>query len=345
MKQKLWDLMKQPMAKEDLIYKNLSGGCSMKKLVGTLLAAGLLTGSTLAAEVNVKLPVDVHGGFSAGYSYADSTAEGFEVTNFLVELSKEAKAGDIGFTAAFGYLPSNGASTTGDNFGFQYGYLSIVPMDGITLDAGVLATNVGYEVANTYANPNITIARIWGGQPVYYGGARLTATVSEGIDVYAEVNDDDTDGAWAVGSLGSLGIVDYVISYYDKNNPNSADIVDVILSTSASESLDMAVNFDYQIGKNKNGYGVAFYLTPKFGNISLPVRVESFDDKGSGAYGGNKGWDLAITPTYKFKSGYLRAEVLYYDYDNPEKVVGSKAAAGYADKSNTVFRLEAGFTF
>ncbi len=316
----------------------------MKKLVGTLAAAGLLAGAVSAAEVTFKLPVEVHGGFSAGYKYADSTAEGFEVTNFLVELSKPAETGDIGFTAAFGFLPANGASTSGklggsnEEFGFQYGYLSIVPMEGVTLDAGVLATNVGYEVANTYANPNITIARIWGGQPVYYGGARLTYSVAEGINVFGEVNDDGKDGAWSLGSKGSLGIADYVVSYYDKNNPSEPDIVDVILSTAATDSLDLAVNFDYQIGDNDNGYGVAFYVIPKMGNISLPIRVESFDDNGSGAYG-NKGWDLAVTPTYNFKSGYLRAEVFYYDYDNAETV------AGFTDDSNTVFRVEAGLTF
>ena len=314
----------------------------MKKILGSLAVAGLLTGVANATD----LPVDVHGGFSAGYKYADSSAEGFEVTNFLIEISKEAKVGDIGFVGAFGYLPSNGAATSGalggsnEEFGLQYGYLTIKPMEGLTLDAGVLATNVGYEVANTYANPNITIARIWGGQPVYYGGARLTYALSQGIEVFGEVNDDATDGAWSVGSKGSLGIADYVISYYDKNASADTDIVDVILSTSASETLDLAVNFDYQIGENDNGYGVAFYVIPKFGNISLPIRIESFDDGGSGAYG-NSGWDLAITPTYNFKSGYLRAEVFYYDYDNAEDPTG----AGYNDKSNTVFRVEAGFTF
>ena len=312
----------------------------MKKILGSLAVAGLLTGVANATD----LPVDVHGGFSAGYSYEDSKKEGFEVTNFLIEISRDAQAGDIGFVAAFGYLANNAPSTTGDNFGLQYGYLTIKPIEGLTLDAGVLATNVGYEVANTYANPNITIARIWGGQPVYYGGARLTYALSQGIEVFGEVNDDATDGAWSVGSKGSLGIADYVISYYDKNAPQDPDIVDVILSTSASETLDLAVNFDYQIGDNDNGYGVALYVIPKFGNISLPIRVESFDDNGSGAYG-NSGWDLAITPTYNFKSGYLRAELFYYDYDYPESVTSAKDKGYSGDDSNVVFRVEAGYTF
>lgn len=208
----------------------------MKKVLGSLAVAGLLTGAVNASEVNLKLPVDVHGGFSAGYSYEDSKKEGFEVTNFLIEFSKGANVGSIGFTAAFGYLANNAinpnleASLTGDNFGFQYGYLTIKPIKGLTLDAGVLATLVGYEVANTYANPNITISTQWAGQPVYYGGARLTYDVMENISLFGEINDDGNDGAWSVGSLGSLGVVDYVVSYYDKNDNKETNIFDIILS-------------------------------------------------------------------------------------------------------------------
>jgi hypothetical protein len=316
----------------------------MKKFVGSLAAAAMITGVATAGEVSFNLPVAVHDGFSAGYSYADSTAEGFEVTNFLVELSKDAKDG-IGFTAAFGYLPSNGASTTGDNFGFQYGYLTVAPMEGITLDAGVLATMVGYEVANTYANPNITIARIWSGQPVYYGGARATYALGENAALFAEINDDGKDGAWSIGGTGSFGNIDVVASYYDKSNPSETDIVDLILSANLG-GFETALNFDYQIGKNDNGYGLAFYITPKLGMIDVPVRIEYFDDNGSGAYNGNKGWDLAVTPTVHFsENGYVRAEVFYYNYDNPEGITGSDAASSYTDDSNTVFRVEFGYTF
>jgi hypothetical protein len=318
----------------------------MKKLFLAMLSAAGTISAAHAAEVDLKLPVDVHGGFSAGYSYADSTAEGFEVTNFLVELSKEAKTGDIGFTAAFGYLATNPATYGDKDFGLQYGYLTLIPLSGLTLDAGVLPTMVGYEVANTYANPNITIGKIWSGQPVYYRGARATYTLNENVSVFGEVNDDGKDGAWSLGSTGSVRTIDYVVSYYDKNNPSEPDIVDLVLSSTINENLDLAFDGDYQIGKNKDGYGVEFYVIPKMGNISLPVRFEYFDDNGSGAYGGNKGWDLAITPTYHYKSGYIRGEVYYYNYDKPESIVGSPdAASKYTDKSNTVYRVELGYVF
>ncbi len=309
----------------------------MKKIVGSLAAAAMITGIATAGEVSFDLPVAVHGGFSAGYKYVQSDNEGFEVTNFLVELSKDAKEG-IGFTASFGYLAENLPSSTGDNFGLQYGYLTVMPMEGLTLDAGVLATMVGYEVANTYANPNITIARIWGGQPVYYGGARFTYAVGETTTVFAEVNDDGKDGAWSIGGTGSFGGVDVVASYYDKNNPSEPDIIDLILSSNFG-GIDVALNFDYQMGRNDDGYGLALYVTPNLGNIAIPIRIETFDDNGSGAYG-NKGWDLAITPTFRFnENGYVRAEVFYYDYDAAENVLGTN------DDSNTIYRVEFGYTF
>ncbi len=315
----------------------------MKKVLGTLAVAGLLTGAVSAAEVAVVSPIDVHGGFSAGYKYVSSEDEGFEVTNFLIELSKAPTEG-IGFTAAFGYLANN-APITGGNFGLQYGYLTVAPMEGVVLDAGVLATLVGYEVANTYANPNITIARIWAGQPVYYPGARITYTVNDKISVFGEVNDIDfdgdattTNGAWSIGSAGTIGTVDYVVSYFDESNPNLADIVDVVLSANVG-GLDVALNFDYQMGKDDNGYGVALYVTPVFGDIALPIRIESFDDNGSGAYN-NKGWDIAITPTYNFgEHGYVRAEVFYYEYDKAENVLGRNYPTG------TAYRAEFGYTF
>ncbi len=301
----------------------------MKKAVlGSLTAATLISTAALAGD----LPVDVHGGVSAGYQYTDSDNEGFFVSNALVELSKEAKEG-IGFTLGFGFLAANAGSTaTGDNFGLQYGYLT-VPIGKLTIDAGVIPTMVGYEVATTYANPNINIATIWGGQPVYYGGLRATYSLGD-ENVWVEVNDDGADGAWTIGASGDLGTVNIVASYYAYNI--GRDIVDIILSSSLG-GIDVALNFDYQIndGDGDDGYGVAFYIIPKLGGIDIPIRIESFDPGDTGAYEINntpdKGWDIAITPTLKLGNGYARAEVFYTDYD----VAGS----------DTQVAVEFGYTF
>ena len=301
----------------------------MKKAVlGSLTAATLISTAALAGD----LPVDVHGGVSAGYQYTDSDNEGFFVSNALVELSKEAKEG-IGFTLGFGFLAANAGSTaTGDNFGLQYGYLT-VPFGNLSIDAGVIPTLVGYEVATTYANPNINIATIWGGQPVYYGGLRATYSLGD-ENVWVEVNDDGkgkgTDGAWSIGASGDLGGINVVASYYAYNA--GRDIVDIILSSTIA-GIDVALNYDYQINDKDNGddgYGLALYIIPKLGGIDIPIRIENFYDGNTNAYN-DRGWDIAITPTLKLGNGYARAEVFYTDYD----------AAG----SDTQVAVEFGYTF
>ncbi len=299
-----------------------------KAVIGTLAAATLISGAAVAGE----LPVDIHGGVSAGYQYTDSDNEGFFVSNALVELSKEAKDG-IGFTLGFGFLSNWIPSTSGlvggsgEEFGLQYGYLT-VPFGNLTIDAGVIPTLVGYEVATTYANPNINIAAIWGGQPVYYGGLRATYNLGD-ENVWVEVNDDGSDGAWSIGGSGDLGTVNIVASYYAYNI--GRDIVDIILSSSLG-GVDIALNADYQInsGDGDDGYGIAFYVIPKLGGIDIPIRIESFDPGDTDAYS-DKGWDIAITPTLKLGNGYARAEVFYTDYDN----------AG----SDTQVAVEFGYTF
>ena len=294
----------------------------MKKITGMLAAAAIFSTGTLAGE----LPFEVHGGVSAGYQYTDGDNEGFFVSNALVEISKEAKDG-IGFTAAFGFLQNWNPSSTGDAFGIQYAYLTL-PFGKLTLDAGIIPTLVGYEVANTYANPNINIATIWNGQPVYYGGARATYNLGD-ESVWVEVNDDGTDGAWSIGGSGDLGSVNIIASYYAYNI--GRDIVDIILSSTVG-GIDVALNFDYQIndGDGDDGYGVAFYIIPKLGGIDIPIRIESFDPGDTDAYT-DQGWDIAITPTLKLGNGYARAEIFYTDYD----------AAG----SDTQVAVEFGATF
>ncbi len=308
----------------------------MKKVLGTLAVAGLLTGAVSAAEVAVVSPIDVHGGFSAGYT--DENNQGFFVSNFLVELSKAPTEG-LGFTAAFGYLANQPATVSfigkdsggGDletkaSFGFEYGYLTVVPMEGLALDAGVLPTMVGYEVANTYANPNINIAAIWGAQPVYYPGARATYAVNDKTAVFAEVNQDGR-GAWSVGTTATVGTVDVVASYYAYNHDR--DILDIILSSSF-QGLDIALNIDGHIASQadeKGGIGAAFYVTPKFGNILLPVRLEYMNGD---IFADTKGWDIAITPTYAFgENGYGRLEVFYKDYDHHDGSMSYALEFGY----------------
>jgi hypothetical protein len=117
----------------------------------------------------------------------------------------------------------------------------------------VLTTNIGYELATSFTNPNITYGAVWSAQPFIYPGARITYALGD-IKFYAEASKDKgysngstslpTSGAYAVGSLGTLYGINYAISYYDYTAYKN--LVDIVLSKSINDNLDVGINFDYQ---------------------------------------------------------------------------------------------------
>jgi len=114
------------------------------------------------------------GGVTGAYLYTTNEGstdaqDGFRITNAVVNL--KGSSGSMGFDLAVGSLlaptvwsnVSNSmisyttGNVTSNEAGLLWGYVSFSPVERITLDAGLLTTNVGYEVVNTYANPNINL--------------------------------------------------------------------------------------------------------------------------------------------------------------------------------------------
>ena len=329
----------------------------MKKLVGTLAAAGFLAVSATAGTINVaNSDIEMEGGVSAGYFYTSnigsSNTDYFTVSSFAVDLKAEAKP--IGFTAGFGasgqpdLLDTTQPPTA--NFEVEYAWLTIKPIEGLTLDAGKLTTNIGYELYHTYDNPNYNFGLVWYGQPFVYPGARATYTVADGINVYAEY-DQDTKDAFAVGSIGSLGNIDYAVSYFDY--AKGRNLVDVVLSTNAG-GIDIGLNADYQwldsskkqAGKDSSAFGIALYITPSLSKtISVPVRIEYINQGTSDIYDsgiGKNAKSFTITPTWKpTENTYLRAEFAYVSTD--AKYFTDRK--GNQKSSRTIVGVEAGFSF
>ncbi len=352
----------------------------MKKfiLAGAIFA---LAGSSLAEEkgktITLKLsqPLELYGGFTAGYFYTTNPEDdGFKVTNAVIGLKGNTDDETFGFEIAVGSFL--GASlwdggiwdgenyktpfsyTTGDvtqnEFGILWGYVSYSPVKNLTLDIGYLTTNVGYEVINTYDNPNITLGTVWFAQPVIYPGIRATYEITEDISVYAEYNNDAINPrkeAFAVGSLGSIKNLEYAISYYDYTGYKN--LVDLVLGYSLTETLELGLNVDYQwlddSYKDANNlqddsaYGVALYIIPSFGEeISVPVRLEYFDEGKSQIYSGayaDTGYSITVTPTYRpSENTFIRVEVGYLATDKKVFDNGNK-------DNKTTLALEAGFTF
>jgi hypothetical protein len=358
-----------------------------KKLLTLAIAGAVATpfaaqaaGSLTAANQDITLS----GGVAGGYVYNNDTGrDNITATDALIDLSSKAKTGGVGFDAGIGVLAGDslassgsplGTATSGTGTALQYGWLDIMPTDGLTLQAGVLATNVGYEVVPSYDNGNILRGLVWNNQPAYYRGIRATYSTGN-MSVYVEGNKDamGTGGTGCAGSLGShcsgsgagvsgsFGNFDAALNVFDI--ANGGNIVDVIASTKMGGTT-LAANIDYiqkakvlkTPGTDDNAWAAALYATMAMGaNASLPIRVEYVSDGTSGIYGlfytdpatgnptTNNAYTVTITPTYNFSdSTFVRAELAYVGTDKKSTYVDDKGAL---TDSQTILGLQGGLMF
>ncbi len=125
--------------------------------------------------------IRVTGGISAGYFYAsnpgeDTSGDAFLLSNFLVEISSSDENLPVEFAGAFGETstpslldtPENGADVD-----IEYASLTLKPVTGLSLEAGLLQPNAGYENTYTYNNRNIILGAVASQQPYNAYGARI----------------------------------------------------------------------------------------------------------------------------------------------------------------------------
>ncbi len=347
----------------------------MKKLLAT---AALMTLTTaFAGDKGVPLTtsaqkLSLYGGVSAGYFFttADDKMDGNsskpQLTNAILGLSGETgKDMKVGFNLAVGgslwatiYDGAQGdlasvsldvqksfssvrdvsVSSFKEGVGILWGYVDFKPFDTLSISAGMLTTNFGYEIADTYSNPNATFGAIWNAQPFIYPGVRLTFSPMDGMNLYAESNQEYGTNNFAVGFLGSLGAITLNLQYYDyENNKN---LVDLVFGYSLG-IIDIGLNADYQMldGQSGSAYGVALYLIPNLGSITAPVRLEYFDSGKTNIYTGGSGTSVTITPTYRVaENGFIRLEASYIT--TSDKVFQNGTA-----NAKTTVGFEAGLTF
>jgi hypothetical protein len=342
-----------------------------KKLITLAIAAAVA--APLAAQAgSITVPnmdITMSGGITGAYIYqTDTKQDAYVVDDALLDFASEAKAGGVGFDLGVGALSENSlASSTapltpiGGSVDVKYGWVSVMPTDGLKVDAGLLATNVGYEVSPSYENGNILRGLVWNAQPTYYTGARATYSMG-GMSVYVEGSKQPAGGnsnGQAIGASATMGPVDGSISYF--NDEDNRSIIDIIASSQAG-NVTLAANIDYitksdrmkkaaPAGTDDNAYGVALYATVPIGDMAeLPMRLEYVYDGTSGLYGlgssgnSNTGITFTITPTYNFsKATYVRAELAYVTTDK-------KTAAYIDDKgaftdSNLTVGAQAGVRF
>ncbi|RLJ70212.1 putative OmpL-like beta-barrel porin-2 [Hydrogenivirga caldilitoris] len=340
-----------------------------KKLLLTAILA--FTGSSIAQEKTLSLklsqPLELYGGLTGGYFFTTNeggkdSQDAFKLTNALIGL--KSSEGIVGFDLAVGSFlaPSvwdggvnnsmvsyTQGEPTYDEAGILWGYATLSPIDKLSLKLGYIPTNIGAEVINTYANKSITLGAVWFAQPVIYPGVRVSYEVFKDIKLYAEYNHDSVSPrreAFAFGSLGSISGISYALSYYDYTG--FKNLIDLVLGYSIGD-IELGLNADYQWldssaktpGQDDSAYGLAVYITPKLGILSIPVRLEYFNEGTSGIYwgGADKGYTVTVTPTFKpSENTFIRGEVAYISTDN-------KVFKNGTEDNKTTLAVELGFTF
>jgi hypothetical protein len=351
-------------------------------------AVGVATAPQAGTFTVANQDITLNGGAAGGYFYTTNTGsskqDNFFLTDFLAELSSEAKTGGVGFTAALANFQQvsildggvNNCGTTAPDcstlpispdYGINllYGYVSVAPVEGLKIDTGKLVTNVGYEVPQSFANPNIALGTVWYFEPAYYPGVRATYSWND-ITFYGELNKNDTftansmgaEPGGAVGVSGSVAGFNGSFSYYEQIDQKR--VLDFIIKKTVG-TVDLAANLDYQIlskrekdlaaaGTDDNAFGVEFYATvPVMAKVTVPVRVGYISDGTSGIYGlgapgaSNNAVSFTITPTYHFTDNtFVRAEVAYIKAD---KKVFTKSDGVSMDDNKTTFGLQSGILF
>ncbi|NPA53558.1 MAG: outer membrane beta-barrel protein [Aquificae bacterium] len=353
----------------------------MRKL--KLIAAATLVSFSLVNAGSLKVlnsDVEMAGGITASYFYMDNVGEEpkdqFSVTNLDFDLSSNFNS-YIRFEAGLGaaHLPDLLEPVSEAEFEVEFAWLEIQISENSVISAGKLLTNVGYELFDTFNNPNYHYGLVWWGQPVNYAGARFTYSLDEDIQFYAEYNHDTAGAvagitprdAAATGIIGSIGNFNFALNYFDY--ANTKNLVDVVFATQVA-NFDVALNIDYQwlddgpkdslktLGAKDvedYGYGVALYLIPHVTDkIIVPVRIEFvYDGKtvnqngeviDEGIYGiaGDDAWSFTITPTWApTKNTYIRGEFAYVVTD--EK--GFENEDGEEEDNRSFVGVELGFLF
>lgn len=352
------------------MYKH---GLFVTTLVLTMPAA--YAGTAKGLESDLVFGGGASGGYFYGFNTGSTNNDDMYLSDLVLEVSAEQKPSPgpgASVNAGVGTFTNMNVFNGGVNLGqptpvpfdILYGWVNIMPMNGLGLEIGQLATKIGYETAPSFANANILRGALWAAEPVYYPGLRANwGSLPGGVNVFVEANNDKSTGAtsnYVAGVNGTIAPVKYSVAY--SFGDDGTDIANVIVGMNLI-NLDWTLNADVlmledAINGDDTAWGIAVYVAPKIMGVSVPVRGEFFSEGntllyssaaasspniniGTGA-GIDSGWSVTVTPTWNFaNSAFVRAEVAWVQSDSSVFV----DSEGRAEDNNTSFALQGGFRF
>ncbi|NPA54535.1 MAG: outer membrane beta-barrel protein [Aquificae bacterium] len=358
----------------------------MKKVLG-LAAAGLLTvGLANAGTLTVaNSDIVLYGGVSASYDWQDTDHapaapdkynDKFRVSSFAIGLTKKADVNSpIGFNAAFAsfavptvvaspdFVNNNDLIVYGKTSDFKpwLAYVTIAPIEGLSVDAGLLWSKYGeapLTILNRHYNRGALFVLF---KPVLYAGAR--ASYDLGIaEFYAGYNQggglfqQGISDAWEAGV--SFNLKDFIgyggkvaLHTYDESQGRNfytlCTHVDFGILESGIQVSYMTKDdaIDTDPNKDDNMWGIAFninfdLLDAQIANVTFPIRIEYVD---LDLQEDDKVWTFTITPTWK-PTGNTFARV-EFAYTSADANLFVDVDDNTADDVRTSVAFEAGFLF
>ena len=358
----------------------------MKKVVG-LAAAGLLAaGAAQAGNLTVaNSDITLYGGISAGAEYtttdlglavgagtAQDREDKFRLYNVAIGLKKDAdpNKSPIGFNLAFAYfyVPTVVASAdtvnnnnlialgTTNTFRPWLGYATIAPIEGLSIDAGLLWAKYG-EAPVTILNPHINRGVLFVHyNPVLFAGLRVNYSVADLANVYVGYNQGgglfqgngfrSVNDAIEAGVSVNIDTIKVGLHMYDEatgKNFYTLCVKSDFGGTKAGIQVSVATEDDkvQSPTTDDSSWGAALFVQPQITDtVSVPVRIEY---ENTDAKKDDDIWTFTITPTWKpTKNTFARVEVSYASWKN----AFGKISDGTTGKdSRTVYALEIGYLF
>lgn len=199
--------------------------------------------------------------------------------------------------ANFGNVSKTGNSNT--STAIKQAYVAANLADDFKLTVGQFGTHIGYEVVESYLNPNYTLGYPFGYGPFYHTGAKLDYSILDGkVGFMAGVVNGWDSYVDNNGSKSAIGQVSYkptgditlLLNYAGGKEASVGtdswrNIGDLVFQYQINKMFKIGVNLvvgnekEANIAEQKWG-GSAFYFSAALtNNFTLSYRADYFDDK------------------------------------------------------------------
>ena len=341
--------------------------------LGKIYISGALSGIGLTQSNHVA---------SAGYG-RDEKSQYADITNAQVILQKVdglvqfyVQGGSYSFPT-LGVAYARSSTITDKTFGnIPVAFVKLAPTDNFSIQAGKLPTLIGTEYAFTFQNTNIQRGLIWNQENIINRGVQANLTLGP-----VALSGAITDGFYTkdykyLTALATYTINDSnAISFAAGGNPSGTKTADIDnkIVTSATTANSQQYNLYY---KNVTGpwtfqpiiqytkvekdtgnnvdfgghtWGGSLIVNYDFNeNYSLAARGEYIKETGAAnllTYGANgpKAYSFTLTPTYRQKSFFARADLSYVKINDGTD--GSKFGSTGTEDTQARAIGEVGFLF